>query len=169
MISITSDVSLWYKSCCKNKLNYDNDNKWKKLTAIKNRFSLIVEQMLAFFLSTCLEKLRIFQMNCQVMFYIKDNSHSDMTYHKLHWEIVSIRTYCWLRNKCIFCTYKQHGDRIPDIQDAYFPPYLLLIFWYFYRFEWYFLQWGIQAFVLVKSNNWFSVYWKSFLYSFIYL
>ena len=167
MISITSDVSLWYKSCCKNILNYDN-NKWKKLKAVKNRFSLIAEQMLTFVLSTCLDKLRIFQTNCQAMFYIKDNSHSDMTYHKLHWEIVSIRTYCWLRNVyfvptnntvTVFQIYKMHIS-------------LHICFWFFDIFI---VLNGIssnevfQAFVLVKSNNWFSVFWKSFLYSFICL
>ena len=34
MVSITSGVSLRYRPCYKNMLNYDNDNKCRKLTTI---------------------------------------------------------------------------------------------------------------------------------------
>ena len=47
MVYITSGVSFWYRPCYNNISNYDNDNKCQKSTAIyKNRFSLIVEQIL---------------------------------------------------------------------------------------------------------------------------
>ena len=46
-VYITSSVSLRYRTCYKNMLNYDN-NKYRKLPKYKNRFSLIVEQILAF-------------------------------------------------------------------------------------------------------------------------
>ena len=51
MVSITSGASMWYKPCYTNMLNYDNDYKCQKLKC-KSRFSLIVEQILAFSLST---------------------------------------------------------------------------------------------------------------------
>ena len=34
MVSNASGVSLWYKTCYKIMLNYDNENKWGKLTKI---------------------------------------------------------------------------------------------------------------------------------------
>ena len=43
MVTITGGVSLWYRPCYKNMLNYDNDNKCLKVTTIKSRFSLFVE------------------------------------------------------------------------------------------------------------------------------
>ena len=46
-VYITSSVSLRYRTCYENMLNYDN-NKYRKLPKYKNRFSLIVEQILAF-------------------------------------------------------------------------------------------------------------------------
>ena len=53
MISIKSGVSLRYRPCYKNMLNYDNDSKCLKLaTLYKSRFSLILELILAFGSST---------------------------------------------------------------------------------------------------------------------
>ena len=47
MTYIISSVSFWYRACYKNISNYDNDNKCQKSKTIyKNRFSLIVEQIL---------------------------------------------------------------------------------------------------------------------------
>ena len=43
MVSITSSVSLWYRPCYKNMLNYDNGNKYQKLAT--STFSLIVEKI----------------------------------------------------------------------------------------------------------------------------
>ena len=36
MVSVTSRVSLWYRPNYKNMLNYDNDNKYRKITTIQN-------------------------------------------------------------------------------------------------------------------------------------
>ena len=57
MISVTSEVSLWYIPCHENMLNYDNDINYWKLTTIKNLVFFIAEGILAFASSTDLEKL----------------------------------------------------------------------------------------------------------------
>ena len=60
LVSITSGVSLWQRSCCKNMSNYCNDNKYRNLRQCKSRFSFILEQILAPALSSKLEELRVF-------------------------------------------------------------------------------------------------------------
>ena len=51
-VPITSGVPLWYRPCYKNMLNYDSDTDAENLRPYKSRFSLIVEQILAFASST---------------------------------------------------------------------------------------------------------------------
>ena len=51
MVSVTDDVSLWYRPCYKNMLSYDNENKCQRL-----RLSLTEEQILAFASKTNLAK-----------------------------------------------------------------------------------------------------------------
>ena len=48
MVSMISEVSLWYRPYYKDILSRENDNKCRKLMTIKNRFSLILERRLAF-------------------------------------------------------------------------------------------------------------------------
>ena len=52
IVSIASGVSLRFTPCYKNMLNYGNDNNAENLRHCKSRFSLIVEQKLAFALSS---------------------------------------------------------------------------------------------------------------------
>ena len=48
MVSIISGVSLWYRPCHTDLLNYDNDKNAESLRQCKSRSSLIAEQTLAF-------------------------------------------------------------------------------------------------------------------------
>ena len=57
MVSITSDVSLWYRSCYRNMLHYDNGNKCRKLTTIQSRYWLSLRAL------TWLEKLKNLSSN----------------------------------------------------------------------------------------------------------
>ena len=80
LVSITSGVSLWQRSCYKNMSNYGNDNKYRNLRQCKSRFSFILEQILAPALSSKLEELKFlskFQTNCITMFYFILSSHLD--------------------------------------------------------------------------------------------
>ena len=52
MVSITSGVSLWHGPCYENMLNYDNHNKRPKHKTIIKVDFFIIEQILAFPLST---------------------------------------------------------------------------------------------------------------------
>ena len=45
MVSVSSGVSLWYRTCYKNISNYDSDNA-ENLRQNKDRFSLLAEQIL---------------------------------------------------------------------------------------------------------------------------
>ena len=69
------------------------------------------------------------------------------------WKIVIIRPFCWLRNKCVFCTCKQHSDRIPDFK--------VYVFLHIYCFIFYILI----VFNATSSNELFQTFffWKAII------
>ena len=53
----------------------------------------------------------------------------------------------------VFCTCKQHSDRIPDLQGVLSLHICCLIVLYFDCFGWYFLQWFVSGFFLQNAVN----------------
>ena len=69
------------------------------------------------------------------------------------WKVVIIRPFCWLRNKCVFCTCKQHSNRIPDFK--------VYVFLHIYCFIFYILI----VFNATSSNELFQTFffWKAII------
>ena len=67
--------------------------------------------------------------------------------------MVYIRSFCWLKNECLFCTCKQHSYCIPELQGIHFLSYLLFYYFIFLSFQTVFPPMTCLKILFFKKNN----------------
>ena len=77
MVSITSSISLRYRSCYKNMLNYENDNNFRNLTKKSRFYSIVVQILVPVSVSNLVRDVKNLSSLIFKQIALVDNSHSD--------------------------------------------------------------------------------------------